>query len=242
METQHGSSDANSAFTVKYYKKDFWSTENRKFVRPHYRLQKCANILSRLGGNAPVSILDVGCGPATLSHFLPPNFDYYGIDIAIHDPAPNLIESDILENPIQFEDKRFDIVFAQGVFEYLGEFQEQKFAEIAQILRPDGRFVVTYTNFDHRHQSIYWPYSNVQPFDDFHRSLGKYFDVQRFYPTSYNWNHDEPNRKLVKAANMPLRINIPIVGHKLAVAYFFICSPRPPAGSTADRTRGATAG
>ena len=27
---------------VKYYKKDFWSEENLKFTRPHFRLQRSA--------------------------------------------------------------------------------------------------------------------------------------------------------------------------------------------------------
>ena len=44
---------------------------------------------------------------------LRPNIQYHGIDIAIHDPAPNLIEADFLEVPIQFGDKHFDIILAQ---------------------------------------------------------------------------------------------------------------------------------
>ena len=54
---------------------------------------------------------------------LHPNIQYYGIDIAIHDPAPNLIEADFLEAPIRFDGKRFDMVVAQGVFEYVGNLQ-----------------------------------------------------------------------------------------------------------------------
>ena len=95
------------------------------------------------------------------------NIQYYGIDIAIHDPAPNLIEADFLETPIRFDEKRFNIVIAQGVFEYAGTFQAQKFAEISQLLNDDGIFIVSYSNFGHRSRSIYWPYSNVQALNSF---------------------------------------------------------------------------
>ena len=45
---------------------------------------------------------------------------YYGIDLAVHDQGPNLIEADLLKSPIRFADKKFDIVLAQGFFEYMG--------------------------------------------------------------------------------------------------------------------------
>ena len=140
----------NSGNPAQLYKKDFWSKENLKFSEPWYRIEKSARLISRLAGGRECSLLDIGCGPAALMRMLPPNVHYYGIDIAIQEPAPNLIESDILKNPIRFGDKRFDIIIAQGVFEYLGEVQSQKFAEIAEILNEDGTFIVSYTNFRHR--------------------------------------------------------------------------------------------
>jgi SAM-dependent methyltransferase len=208
------------------HKKDFWSKENLKYSRPHYRLEKSARIINRLARGERCALLDVGCGPAALRSLLRSNIQYYGIDIAIHDPAPNLIEADFLETPIRFADKRFEIALAQGVFEYVGNFQAQKFAEIARLLTDDGVFIASYVNFDHRDRYIYWPYSNVQSLDEFRRSLAQHFNIHRFFPTSHNWNHSEPGRKLVKAANMHININIPVISRALAVEYFFICSPR----------------
>ena len=206
------------------HKKDFWSTENLKYSRPHYRLEKSARVINRLARGRRCTLLDVGCGPATLMSLLGPNIQYYGIDIAIHDPAPNLIEADFLETPIRFDDKRFDIILAQGVFEYMGNFQAQKFAEIAGLLNDRGIFVVSYVNFNHRERYIYEPYSNVQTLNDFRQSLAQHFQIHKFFPTSHNWNHSEPNRKLLKAANMHININIPFVSRALAVEYFFVCS------------------
>jgi SAM-dependent methyltransferase len=208
------------------YKRDFWCEENLKYSRPHYRLEKAARLINRLARGQERTLLDVGCGPATLMSLLEPNIQYHGIDIAIHESAPNLIESDFLEEPMQFKGQRFDIVVAQGVFEYVGKMQSLKFAEIAQLLDKDGIFFVSYVNFDHRHRSVHWLYSNVQPFKDFRGSIAEHFKILRLFPTSYNWNHSEPNRKLVRSANMHLNVSIPIISRVLAVEYFLICSAR----------------
>ena len=214
------------ASTVRYRKKDFWSKENLNYSRPHYRLEKSARIINRMAGTRECTLLDIGCGPATLMHLLNPSIQYHGIDIAIHDPAPNLIEADLLETPIRFDDKRFDIILAQGFFEYAGGFQSQKLAEIARLLNENGTFIVSYVNFGHRSRQIYAPYNNVQSFDSFRDSLKRCFEIRRFFPTSHNWNHTEPNRKFVKAINMHINMNIPLISPILAVEYFFICSSR----------------
>lgn len=209
------------------YKREFWSRESEKFSTPHYRLEKGAHIINKLAGPGACTLLDVGCGPGTLRHLLRPNIEYFGIDIAIPDPAPNLLEVDLLESPVRFGDKRFDIITAQGLFEYLGGHQATKFAEIANLLHPEGTFVVTYTNFAHRKPKVYEAYSNVRPMADFHACLSSDFVVRRSFAASYNWAHGQPVRKLVRAVNMPVHCNVPFVGKKLAVEYFFICSLRP---------------
>jgi SAM-dependent methyltransferase len=209
---------------VKYYKKDYWSKENLKFARPHFRLRKSSHIVRRIAGTRQLDLLDVGCGPATLMHFLPRNVHYYGVDIAIQDPAPNLREADLLQEPLRFGDRTFDIVLAQGLFEYMGEHQDEKLAEIRQVLKDRGTFIVTYVNFGHRSKSIYGPYSNIQPIADFRRSLSRQFRIDRSFPTSHNWGHSEPNRWFMQATQMHLNLNIPVISPMLAVEYFFVCS------------------
>lgn len=212
---------------LHYYKRDFWIRQRDiHYSEPHYRLEKSAVILNELACGRKCKLLDVGCGPAALQDLLAPNIMYYGIDIAIQQPAPNLIEADFLESPIGFGDQRFDIVSAQGIFEYVGDFQHQKLAEIAEVLKDDGRFLLTYVNFGHRRPDICEQYNNVQPLDIFRNSLLRHFHIDRSFPTSHNWNHWEPGRKVLKAINMPLNVNIPLLSQKLAVEYFFLCSPR----------------
>jgi SAM-dependent methyltransferase len=208
------------------YKRDFWATENRKHAEPHFRLQKTARLVDRIASGRTCDLLDVGCGPATLSLLLDTRIRYFGIDLAIHDPAPNLLEADILQAPIAFDGRTFDLVVAQGLFEYVGDLQDAKLAEIAQLLRPGGTFVVTYTNFGHRRPSSFEAFSNVQPFDAFLDGVRRHFTVTRFFPTAYNWSGGQPRRGLVKAVNMHVDRNLPVVGRRLAVEYFVVCSAR----------------
>jgi SAM-dependent methyltransferase len=211
---------------AEFYKRDFWIRENRKHVPAHYRLQKSARLINAIAGPEDRDLLDVGCGPATLMRLLRPNIRYYGIDIAVHDQAPNLIEADFFERPIRFDGRGFDIVAALGVFEYMGARQDQKFREIAQLLGEHGRFVLTYTNFGHRDSRIFEAFSNVQPMVDFRRSLARHFTIEKYFPTSYNWHGGQPVRTALKSANMRVKVNVPLIGDKLAVEYFFICSRR----------------
>jgi SAM-dependent methyltransferase len=212
---------------ASHYKKDFWDTANLSFGEPWYRLQKAVGLVKRLAGQRQCTLLDVGCGPGTLMKLLPSNIEYFGIDIAIHTSAPNFIEADIAHAPIEFNGKRFDLVTALGLFEYVDDSQSRKFAEIAEILQHDGKFVVTYTNFGHRKKRIYEAFSNIQPLDSFRQDLQRHFSIERSFPASHNWKHSQPSRSFVKAVNMHVNANIPVLSPMLAVDYFFVCSPRP---------------
>jgi SAM-dependent methyltransferase len=215
---------------IRYYKRDFWGTENLKYAAPHFRMRKVARVIrgvvaERGPAPAPVDLLDVGCGPGTLARLLPSGVRYHGIDIAITSPGPNLAQVDIVESPISFGGKRFGIVVAQGLFEYLGDLQSGKLAEIAALLADDGTFICTYQNFAHRNRSVYWPYSNVQQPEDFRRDVERHFRIERSFPTAYNWNHSHPNRLLLRLPQERCCVNIPLVGRLLAVDYCYVCSP-----------------
>ena len=214
-----------------YYKRDFWSVENRKYAAPGFRMQKGARIIRKLASDAPsqCDLLDVGCGPAALASLTGPAVRYHGIDIAIAEPAPGLVEMDFLEQPLgsAFAGQRFDVVVAFGVFEYLGEHQAAKLAEIADLLTDRGTFLVSYVNFGHRNRAVYWPYSNVRPLASFRDSLAEHFRVARDFPVGHNWSHTEPNRPWLKAPQLPLTISIPVLSRTLAVEYFFLCAKKP---------------
>jgi len=221
----NGSETDNMALEgAQYFKRDFWAKENLKYVQPHFRMQKAANLVNSVAKSKPSDFLDLGCGPATLEHLLRRNIHYHGIDIAIQKPAPNLLQADFLETPINFGGKKFDLVLAQGVFEYVGRHQSEKFSEIRNILNPHGIFIVSYVNFGHLNKQVYWPYNNIQPQRDFRRSLTRFFRIQRVVPTSHRWRHDEPRSRPMKAVQMRINLNIPLLSQLFAVEYFFICS------------------
>lgn len=224
--TRHTVGTNGVTATAAYYKRDFWSEENLKFSEPWYRVDKSVRLITKIADGKESTLLDVGCGPALLQRVLPPNIAYWGIDIAIHDPAPNLLEKDIIEFPVEFEDRTFDIVVALGVFEYLGNRQEAKFAEIARLLNPGGHFLVSYTNFGHRKPYIYPPFSNVQPLSSFRRSLARSFRVDRAFPVSHNWKHGHPSREVLKAVNMAINVDLPLISSWLGVENFFVCSAK----------------
>jgi cyclopropane fatty-acyl-phospholipid synthase-like methyltransferase len=213
---------------ARYYKRDFWADENLKYAEPHFRMRKVAREVRRVTRGRECDLLDVGCGPAALAVLMPAGVHYHGIDIAIPGPAPNLIEMDILEEPVSFRGKKFDVVVAQGLFEYAGEFQSQKFAEIASLLHDDGKFILTYQNFAHRKREIYWPYSNVRLPGDFREDLSRFFKIERSFPGSHNWNHSQPGRRFMRASQAHLNFNVPVLSPILAVDYLYICSARRP--------------
>lgn len=223
---QQDTSGRSSAKTFKYYKKDFWSKETLKYSEPHFRMRKVAQLVSSQARDQQCSLLDIGCGPAALAKILPPNVDYYGIDISITNPAENLIEADILERRIDFRGMKFDFVVTQGLFEYLGAYQSQKFAEISATLKDHGKFILTYMNFDHRQRRVYWPYNNVQRPADFRRDLDRYFRVERRFAGAHNWNQSEPRRRLIRVPQEHLNIYVPVLSPVLAVDYFYVCAPR----------------
>jgi hypothetical protein len=134
-----------------------------------------------------------------------------------------MIEVDITKEPIRFEDRRFDIVLAQGLWEYMGKHQDQKLSEISDLLAPHGVFVTTYVNFRHRATDVYEVYNNVQTPEQFRRSIEQHFAVERYLPTSHRWHHSEPNRRILRLPNMYLNARLPYLTPILAVEYLLVC-------------------
>lgn len=212
--------------TNNFNKRDFWIEENLVYAKPNFRAKKCAGMIAEITRGEPCDLLDVGCGPASLRQVVGPNINYHGIDIAIHQPAPYLRELDFSQNVISFDDKRFRIVVALGIFEYMGRFQSQKFEEIRSILEPNGKFIMSYVNFGHFRREIYSMYNNVQSIREMRQSLEKTFTVDRCFPECHHWRHKQPGKNALPGLQMKIERPIPILSPLLAVEYFFVCSQR----------------
>lgn len=206
--------------------RDFWTIENTQYANAGVRLQKCARLINDLAGNREFAVLDVGCGPAALKPLISPNIRYYGVDIAIHQPFGYLRELDIARERIAFEDKRFDCVVALGLIEYIGHRQKRKFEEISEVLKDDGKFLMTYTNFAHFNCKV-WPiYNNVQSIEQMTESVKEVFQVERRYPAYHHWRPKQPGKNALPGLQTQMNINVTIISPLLAVEYFFVCSRR----------------
>lgn len=210
----------------KYYKKDYWIEENLAFAKPHFRLHKCARIVNSLSRGKNCDLLDLGCGPGTLAELLPKNINYYGIDIAIHSPSPNLLEMDLLANTIKFGDKNFDFIVAMGLFEYMGNLQSQKFFEINQILKDSGKFIMTYSNIQHRDWQSDQPWNNVQTIDMLKKDLAVIFHVDKLFASSHNRRCHASTRIMIRKIQMNINTYIPFISPLMAIEYFIICSKK----------------
>jgi SAM-dependent methyltransferase len=210
----------------RFYKREFWQTENLKFAAPHFRLVKVARLVRQLASGQRCDLLDVGCGPATLSRLMPVNVRYHGIDIAIQEPAANLIEMDFLDESISFRGQSFDLIVVQGVFEYVGRFQSRKLKEIRDLLRDSGTLVVTYTNYAHRQKTHYWAHNNIQQPAEFRRELEQFFRVEKCFPSAHHWKQVHPSRRPMRAVQARLNVTIPVISTLFAVDYIYICSRR----------------
>lgn len=207
-------------------KRDFWSRENLKYVEPHFRLYKIANVLTKLSKGKNCDLLDIGCGPAALAKLLPNSINYFGMDIAIQSPSSNLIELDIINNKIMFGDRSFDFVIASGLFEYLGNHQREKFSEIHNITKQDGYFIMSYVNFDHINKRIWPRYSNVQSVNEMKRDINSFFYIKKIFPTFHYWVGAEPSRKIIQNIQSDLYFNLPVLSSLFADEFVYICTPR----------------
>ena len=75
-------------------------------------MRKVAREVRRIARGRECDLLDVGCGPGTLARLMPPGVRYH-VDITIPAPVPNLIEMDIIEEPVGFRGQTFDVCAAR---------------------------------------------------------------------------------------------------------------------------------
>jgi SAM-dependent methyltransferase len=206
--------------------RDYWIEENKLYIEPSFRLKKCARTIQAMAAGRPVTLLDVGCGPAALRPLLPPNVTYHGIDIAIHDNVPWLRERNIADETIAWDNQRFDFVCAMGFFEYMGHQQQRKFEEIREILKDDGRFMMSYINFNHMRHKVWPNYNNVKPVSEMKKGIEQVFTVDKVFPASHNWRPKQPGKRHLTGLQMHINFAIPVVTPMMAVEYFFLCSKK----------------
>lgn len=203
---------------------DYWIEENKLYIEPSFRLKKCARVIGELAAGRQCTLLDVGCGPAALRPLLPSNVTYHGMDIAIHENVPWLRERNVADDTIAWDDKKFDFVVAMGFFEYMGHQQQKKFEEIRNILKDDGRFMMSYINFGHANHKVWPNYNNVKSKAEMKKGVEQVFQVDKVFPASHNWRPKQPGKRHLTGLQMHVNFTIPVISPMLAVENFFLCS------------------
>ena len=131
------------AFAAAYVAHNARSPWNARYERPA--------VLALLGEVAGLRVLDAGCGGgAHAEELLRRGADVVGLDTSasLLDIARRRLGADVelhhgdLAEPLPFEDGSFDLVLASLVLHYL-EHWEPTLGELARVLRPGGRIVVS---------------------------------------------------------------------------------------------------
>jgi hypothetical protein len=118
-------------------------------------------------------------------------------------------------------------VVVSGLFEYMGQFQLRKISEIREILKEGGKFIVSYTNFNHVHAVVdYAPFNNIMPIREFRHDLELFFNIDKFFPIYYNWKGTVPSNKWSILIQKYVTLKIPFFYPRFAVSYFFVCSEK----------------
>ena len=127
-----------------------WQQETRRYDRPHPRLVLMAGLLRELPQRR---LLDVGCSTGALRDLLPPEFEYFGCDIADHARATlgaerfQQLDFNRDQDLSAFVPQRIDAVHIGGVLEYL-ERPERLLASVRELVPAGGALVLSIINFE----------------------------------------------------------------------------------------------
>lgn len=72
--------------------------------------------------------------------------DFEKLEQLWRDAGVRVIEGDIINKPLPFEDKSFDVVNFDATIEHLVESPKQLFSEVHRVLKPGGVFLITTPN------------------------------------------------------------------------------------------------
>lgn len=107
-------------------------------------------VLELLADRPPGRVLDIGCGPAVMTHaLLERGFAYHGVDLSV--PMIEEARSRFMDDPrvafdvaniqaLPFENESFDVVLCLGVLEYVPDL-DRAIDEVVRVMRNNGVFV-----------------------------------------------------------------------------------------------------
>ncbi|MFA6106358.1 MAG: TylF/MycF/NovP-related O-methyltransferase [Patescibacteria group bacterium] len=171
----------------------YWTAESRKYKKPHKRINEIYGEIIKGGSGG--SIIDIGCGPASLGEMLKnSNYKYAGVDVfmqkivfgryAVFD-----LEKDNFKN-FPFNEI-FNVIVISGVIEYLSIDRVRELLRYlnSNLSNKDTKILITYTNFSHysRKKKTYHPlWVNIRNIDDMKKEFKSAgFSIVKHYPSYY---------------------------------------------------------
>jgi len=135
-------------------------------------------VRAALGKYRAVSILDAGCGAGRVNHAIRNAEGFLGIDFAwegltrFQNPAgttTELAQGDITRMPVR--DKVFDLALCCSVLSHLPtlELRSQLLRELARVLKPGGRLILTAMHYSFRYRRRQIPQEAVEDGSFYHR-------------------------------------------------------------------------
>ena len=157
-----------------------YNKKNRPFTQYPEKLAHYLSLRYKLPKES--KILDLGCGRGEfLGGFIKYGLNGYGVDqSAIAKsvcPEAEILQSDLENEPLPYNDNSFDVVFSKSVLEHF-YYPEKLVMEIYRIVKPRGLVITIVPDWEAIYKIFYDDYTHRTPFTD--NSLKEIFLINGF--------------------------------------------------------------
>lgn len=156
----------SSAKPQRDYVAVIYNEEDRPFTKYPDKLARYLSSRYKLPKGS--KILDLGCGRGEfLRGFIRCGLNGYGVDqSAIAKslcPEAEILQSDLENKPLPYNDNTFDIVFSKSVLEHF-YFPEKLVMEVYRIVKPNGLVITMVPDWESVYKTFYEDYTHRTPF------------------------------------------------------------------------------
>jgi SAM-dependent methyltransferase len=143
-----------------------YNQKDRPFTQYPDKLALYLSLRFKLPGRS--KILDVGCGRGEfLKGFIMCGLDGYGVDQSDMGnticPEGKIIQSNLENEPLPYNDNYFDIVFSKSVLEHF-YYPERLVAEMYRVVRPGGLVITMVPDWESVYNIFFDDYTHRRPF------------------------------------------------------------------------------
>ena len=143
-----------------------YNEKDRPFTQYPDKLTRYLYLRYKLSKGA--KILDLGCGRGEfLRGFIRWGLSGYGVDQSSIAksvcPEAKILQSDLKNKPLPYDDNTFDVVFSKSVLEHF-YYPEKLVIEIYRIIKPGGLVITMVPDWESIYKTFYEDYTHRTPF------------------------------------------------------------------------------